>query len=78
VKHPLYIVDVFAEMKYEGNQLAVIIDSEGFPIELMQKLAREMNFSETTFITTVYLEKKVSKVRIFTKEGELPFAGHLH
>jgi trans-2,3-dihydro-3-hydroxyanthranilate isomerase len=76
VKHPLYIVDVFAEAKYEGNQLAVIIDREGIPIELMQTLAREMNFSETTFITKVDLEKKVFKVRIFTKEGELPFAGH--
>ena len=74
--HPLYIVDVFAEAKYEGNQLAVIIDKEGIPTELMQKLAREMHFSETTFITESDLEAKKFKVRIFTPESELPFAGH--
>lgn len=76
MKNPLYIVDVFAEAKYEGNQLAVIIDYEGISTDLMQKLAREMNFSETSFITAFDIEKKVFKVRIFTKESELPFAGH--
>jgi trans-2,3-dihydro-3-hydroxyanthranilate isomerase len=76
MKHPLHIVDVFAEAKYEGNQLAVIIDKEGIPTDLMQKLAREMHFSETTFITKYDLEKKIFKVRIFTPESELPFAGH--
>ena len=76
MKHPLYIVDVFAEAKYEGNQLAVIIDNEGIPTDLMQKLAREMHFSETTFITASDLEEKKFKVRIFTPESELPFAGH--
>jgi trans-2,3-dihydro-3-hydroxyanthranilate isomerase len=76
MKHPLYIVDVFAEAKYEGNQLAVVIDNTGIPSDLMQKLAREMNFSETTFITSSDLKKKVFKVRIFTPESELPFAGH--
>ena len=76
MRHPLYIVDVFAEAKLEGNQLAVIIDNEGIPTELMQKLAREMHFSETTFITASDLQKKTFKVRIFTPESELPFAGH--
>jgi trans-2,3-dihydro-3-hydroxyanthranilate isomerase len=76
MKRPLYIVDVFAEAKYEGNQLAVIIDQEVIPTELMQKLASEMHFSETTFITASDTEKKTFKVRIFTPEGELPFAGH--
>ena len=76
MRHPLYIVDVFAEAKLEGNQLAVIIDNEGIPTDLMQKLAREMHFSETTFITASDLEKKTFKVRIFTPESELPFAGH--
>ncbi len=76
MKHPLYIVDVFAEAKYEGNQLAVILDKEGIPTELMQKLAREMHFSETTFITEYDLDKEIFKVRIFTPERELPFAGH--
>ena len=76
MKHPLYIVDVFAEAKYEGNQLAVVIDNEGIPTDLMQKLALEMHFSETTFITESDLDKKTFKVRIFTPESELPFAGH--
>ncbi len=76
MKNPLYIVDVFAEAKYEGNQLAVVIDKDGISGDLMQKLAHEMHFSETTFITAIDLEAKTFKVRIFTPEGELPFAGH--
>jgi len=73
---PLHIVDVFAEAQYEGNQLAVFIDEEGLSSELMQKLAREMHFSETTFITAQDKKNRVFKVRIFTVESELPFAGH--
>ncbi|TRO54816.1 PhzF family phenazine biosynthesis protein [Candidatus Bathyarchaeota archaeon] len=76
MNHPLYIVDVFAEAKYEGNQLAVILDKVGIETEMMQKLTREMHFSETTFITASDLENKTFKVRIFTPESELPFAGH--
>ena len=76
MKHPLYIVDVFAEAKYEGNQLAVVLENEGISTDLMQKLAREMHFSETTFITESNIEEKKFKVRIFTPESELPFAGH--
>ena len=71
-KIPYYIVDVFAEHKYEGNQLAVIICNEDFPESLMQLIAKEMNYSETIFITSI----KNYKVRIFTPETELPFAGH--
>jgi trans-2,3-dihydro-3-hydroxyanthranilate isomerase len=69
-------VDVFAEEKYAGNQLAVFRDDEGLPGELMQRIAKEMNFQESTFITGVDLDSLVFKVRIFTKERELPFAGH--
>ena len=72
----LFIVDVFAEAKLEGNQLAVVVDKEGWSSEQMQKFTREMNFSESTFITGSDLEKRVFKVRIFTPVGELPFAGH--
>jgi trans-2,3-dihydro-3-hydroxyanthranilate isomerase len=74
--NPLFIVDVFAEAKLEGNQLAVVVDKEKWSTEQMQKFAKEMNFSETTFITGSDLEKRVFKVRIFTPVGELPFAGH--
>ena len=76
MKYPLFIVDVFAEAKYEGNQLAVVLDDVGLETEMMQKIAREMHFSETTFITGYDLEKRTFKVRIFTPESELPFAGH--
>ena len=74
--NPLFLVDVFAEAKLEGNQLAVVVDKEGWPSEQMQRFAKEMNFSETTFITGSDLGKRVFKVRIFTPVGELPFAGH--
>jgi trans-2,3-dihydro-3-hydroxyanthranilate isomerase len=73
---PYYLVDVFAEEKLQGNQLAVFIDEKGISSELMQRIAKEMNFSETTFITGMDLENLVFKVRIFTTESELPFAGH--
>ncbi len=74
--NPLFIVDVFAEARLEGNQLAVVIDHEGWDEYRMQKFAREMNFSETTFITRVDAKSRVFGVRIFTPVGELPFAGH--
>lgn len=67
-----YIVDVFAESKYEGNQLAVIVGNETIPTEEMQKIAKEMNYSETVFITSV----EDFSIRIFTPEVEIPFAGH--
>jgi len=69
---PFYIVDVFAEGKYSGNQLAVVISRNKLNDDEMQRIAKEMNFSETTFITSV----ENYDVRIFTPEVELPFAGH--
>jgi len=73
---PFHIVDVFAEAKLQGNQLAVVRDKQGVPSEQMQRIAKEFNFRETTFITAEDPEKLVFKVRIFTPESELPFAGH--
>jgi trans-2,3-dihydro-3-hydroxyanthranilate isomerase len=71
-----YIVDVFAENKYEGNQLAVFIpEGEMEPTE-MQKIAREMNFSETTFIMSELQDNGGYDVKIFSPDSELPFAGH--
>jgi trans-2,3-dihydro-3-hydroxyanthranilate isomerase len=69
---PFYIVDVFAEDKYSGNQLAVVISENKLNEDEMQRIAKEMNYSETTFITSV----ENYDVRIFTPEVELPFAGH--
>ncbi len=70
----LTIVDVFAEAPYEGNQLAVVEDAASLPAETMQTIAREMNFSETTFVTSRSGDR--AAVRIFTPGHELPFAGH--
>jgi len=68
------IVDVFAEAPLQGNQLAVVEDAAALSSERMQDIAREMNFSETTFV----LERTDQRatVRIFTPDHELPFAGH--
>ncbi|MFK7732349.1 MAG: PhzF family phenazine biosynthesis protein [Pseudomonadales bacterium] len=69
-----YIVDVFAESQLAGNQLAVVMDAATLSSETMQRIARETNFSETTFVTAHHGDK--ATVRIFTPTKELPFAGH--
>jgi len=71
-----YVVDVFAEEKYAGNQLAVVRDAEALSDEEMQRLAKEMNYSETTFILSDEKRDGGYDVRIFTPEKEVPFAGH--
>ncbi|WHX98159.1 PhzF family phenazine biosynthesis protein [Neobacillus sp. DY30] len=71
-----YIVDVFAENKYEGNQLAVFIPEGKMETTEMQKIAREMNFSETTFILSGLQANGGYDVKIFSPDSELPFAGH--
>jgi trans-2,3-dihydro-3-hydroxyanthranilate isomerase len=70
----LTIVDVFAETPLAGNQLAVVRHCSGITTDAMQSIAREMNFSETTFVTRE--GKGEADVRIFTPAAELPFAGH--
>jgi trans-2,3-dihydro-3-hydroxyanthranilate isomerase len=76
MKLPFYIVDVFAEEKYAGNQLAVFLDADGLNTEQMQKIAREINFAESTFITCIQPENNSAEIRIFTAEHEMQFAGH--
>jgi trans-2,3-dihydro-3-hydroxyanthranilate isomerase len=71
-----YIVDVFSEEKYAGNQLAVFRNTESLTDIEMQRIAREMNFSETTFILSEEPRNEGYDVRIFTPKTELPFAGH--
>jgi trans-2,3-dihydro-3-hydroxyanthranilate isomerase len=73
---PFYIVDVFAEKKYSGNQLAVFLGADALSEEEMQKIAREINFAESTFITKLEPENSVAEIRIFTPEYEMKFAGH--
>lgn len=70
------IVDVFAEEKYAGNQLAVVRNAQTLSSDEMQKIAKEMHFSETTFILSDRQRDGGYDVRIFTPENELPFAGH--
>jgi trans-2,3-dihydro-3-hydroxyanthranilate isomerase len=76
VGHNYHIVDVFAENKYQGNQLAVIHVNGSLSDETMLNIAKEMNYSETTFIESFDTENHVYQVRIFTKTREVPFAGH--
>ena len=70
------IVDVFAEEKYAGNQLAVVRYGKDLADVEMQKIARETNYSETTFIITDKKRDDGYDVRIFTPKEEVPFAGH--
>jgi trans-2,3-dihydro-3-hydroxyanthranilate isomerase len=71
-----YIVDVFAKEKYAGNQLAVFRGGNTLSAIEMQRIAREMNFSETTFIMSETPRDGGFDVRIFTPREEVPFAGH--
>jgi len=71
-----YIVDVFAKEKYNGNQLAVFVDAGTLTSQQMQRIAKEINYSETTFITNNQSREDGYDVRIFTPAQELPFAGH--
>jgi trans-2,3-dihydro-3-hydroxyanthranilate isomerase len=69
------IADVFADAPLRGNPVAVFPDAEGIPGEWMQRIAQEMNLSETTFVLPPEAGGDV-RVRIFTTVNELPFAGH--
>ncbi len=73
---PFYIVDVFAEEKYAGNQLAVVRGGADLSDETLQKIALEMNYSETTFVLSEEEIEGGYDVRIFTPGDEVPFAGH--
>ena len=73
---PFHIVDVFAESKYSGNQLAVFENAQDLTQAEMQNIAREINFAESTFITQIDKETNAATIRIFTPEFEMKFAGH--
>jgi trans-2,3-dihydro-3-hydroxyanthranilate isomerase len=74
VEIPFRLVDVFCERPLEGNQLCVIPEPVELEDRLMQTIAREIGFSETTFVTAY--EGDRYHMRIFTPGQELPFAGH--
>jgi trans-2,3-dihydro-3-hydroxyanthranilate isomerase len=75
VPRQFYIVDVFAQERYAGNQLAIVTDAGDLDGEQMQTIAAEMDYSETTFITGPETDDGWP-VRIFTPAEEVPFAGH--
>ncbi|MCB1331661.1 MAG: PhzF family phenazine biosynthesis protein [Maritimibacter sp.] len=70
------VYDVFTDRKFGGNQLAVIPDATGLAEDDLQRIAREFNFSETTFVTPAADPAHTARVRIFTPTMEVPFAGH--
>ena len=75
MKYRYYICDVFTDERFGGNQLAVIPDARGLDDRQMQQIAREFNFSESTFVFPAN-EGQTRQVRIFTPTREVPFAGH--
>jgi trans-2,3-dihydro-3-hydroxyanthranilate isomerase len=70
------VVDVFTSQPLEGNPLAVFPDAAGLSSELMQKIARELNLSETVFLFPPTRSECAARLRIFTPDREMDFAGH--
>jgi trans-2,3-dihydro-3-hydroxyanthranilate isomerase len=70
------LVDVFSSRPFRGNQLAVLHDAGRLTEALMQTLAREMNFSESTFVIPARRRPAPVRIRIFTPRREIPMAGH--
>src|SRR5512141_1581580 len=71
-----HIADVFTDVAFGGNQLAVVTDARGLTTEQMTSITREFNFSETVFVLPPEDPAHTRRVRIFTPGAELPFAGH--
>ena len=76
MNYGFHIVDVFSSTPFGGNQLAILPDAAGISTEGMQKIAREFNFGETTFVLPKNDAANTYRVRIFTPRAELDFAGH--
>lgn len=68
--------DVFTSQAYCGNPLAVVLDAQGLDSAQMQRIAREFNYSETSFVLPPHDPAHTAQVRIFTPDREVPFAGH--
>src|SRR5436190_18112182 len=76
MKYTFHVVDVFSSTPFGGNQLAILPDAAGISTEGMQKIAREFNFGETTFVLPKNDPANTCRVRIFSPRTELDFAGH--
>ena len=73
---PFHTLDVFTDRTFGGNPLGVFPHTAHLPTELMQRIAREMNLSETVFLGPPETPEGTARVRIFTPAVEVPFAGH--
>jgi predicted PhzF superfamily epimerase YddE/YHI9 len=76
MKLRFHTVDVFTRTRFGGNPLAVVLDADGLTGEEMQMIAREFNYSETSFVLRPKDNRHTAHVRIFTPTVEVPFAGH--
>jgi trans-2,3-dihydro-3-hydroxyanthranilate isomerase len=76
VNYDFVTLDVFTDKMFGGNPLAVLPHASGLTSQQMQAIAREFNYSETTFVLPPEDENNTRKVRIFTRMAEIPFAGH--
>lgn len=76
MNHRFQLVDVFADRPYSGNPLAVVFDADNLATEAMQQIARWLNLSETAFLVSPSRLDADYRVRIFTLDREMPFAGH--
>lgn len=75
MRYRYLIVDVFTEQRFGGNPLGVFLDARGLSDRQMQQIARELNYSESTFVLPPE-QGQTRRVRIFTPAREIPFAGH--
>jgi trans-2,3-dihydro-3-hydroxyanthranilate isomerase len=75
-KHRFDTLDVFTDQRMAGNPLAVVHDADHLSAVEMQAIAREFNLAETVFVMTPTDPSNTARVRIFTPQRELPFAGH--
>jgi trans-2,3-dihydro-3-hydroxyanthranilate isomerase len=70
------VYDVFTDRALAGNPLAIVLDCEGLDLSAMQRIAREFNLSESVFVLPPENPKHRARIRIFTPDYEMPFAGH--
>jgi len=76
MRRAYHTLDVFTDAPLAGNPLAVVVDSDGLDDGAMQAIAREFNLSETVFVLPPRDPVNTARIRIFTPQAELPFAGH--
>ncbi len=76
MKYTFHTCDVFTDVRFGGNPLAVVLAADGLCSDQMQSVAREFNLSETVFVLRPQDLKNTAKVRIFTPQREMQFAGH--